>query len=338
MYGMNDTYEKSLNVAIYTRVSTDEQAREGFSLDSQLERLRSFCKAREWTIAGEYIDAGYSGRNTRRPGYMQMMSEIDRWDGILVIKMDRIHRNQKNFIIMMEQLGKQQKEFISMQESLDTNTAMGRFVMRIIQDIAQLESEQIGERVFSAMIHKARKTDEFMGHKMPFGYQLKKGQIIPIPEKIEIVKKVFDLYVNGTIDPIIKTDKGYVNKINGRRIKERNVNRVKNRYKKHGHTQESVGKELGISKTTIRYYLNNIFYAGYERWCHIFRKINNGFEPIISMDLWNKAQIKQRSCSKTHDYEPILIPEDQPESFSLDPSERKLIPTIMRAKHNFKFY
>src|SRR4030042_3036274 len=129
-----------IRAAIYTRVSTEEQAKEGFSLDAQLDKLRSYCKARDWVITGEYIDDGYSGRKIKRPAYIKMMEEIDKWDTILVIKMDRIHRNQKNFMFMMEQLNKNKKEFVSMSESFDTSTAIGRFVMNIIQGIAQLES------------------------------------------------------------------------------------------------------------------------------------------------------------------------------------------------------
>ena len=135
---------KSIEVAIYTRVSTEDQAKEGFSLDAQLDKLRSYCKARDWIVWGEYIDDGYSGRNVKRPAYKKMMEEMENWNVLLVIKMDRIHRNSNNFMMMMEHLKQKEKEFVSMSESLDTSTAMGRFVMDIIQRIAQLESEQIG--------------------------------------------------------------------------------------------------------------------------------------------------------------------------------------------------
>ena len=93
--------EKISKAAIYTRVSTEDQAKEGFSLDAQIEKLRSYCKARDWEIAGEYIDDGYSGRNVKRPAYNKMIEEINKWDALLVIKMDRIHRNSKNFMMMM---------------------------------------------------------------------------------------------------------------------------------------------------------------------------------------------------------------------------------------------
>ena len=120
---------KTFRAAIYTRVSTEDQAREGFSLDAQLDKLRSYCKARDWEIGGEYVDDGYSGRYIKRPAYKRMMEEMDSWDLLLVLKMDRIHRNSKNFMLMMEDLKKNDKEFVSMTESLDTSTAMGRFAV-----------------------------------------------------------------------------------------------------------------------------------------------------------------------------------------------------------------
>lgn len=183
--------------AIYTRVSTEDQAKEGFSLDAQLEKLRSYCKARDWIIAKEYVDDGYSGRTVKRPAYTQMMQEIDTWDILLVIKMDRIHRNSKNFMLMMEDLKKHGKEFVSMTESLDTSTAMGRFVMDIIQRIAQLESEQIGERVYIGMEQKARTNGGPLGFNIPYGYDYIEGNLV-INEKEKVyVEEIFDLYLQG---------------------------------------------------------------------------------------------------------------------------------------------
>jgi len=128
-------------VAIYARVSTEDQAKEGFSLDAQRERLSAFCRAQGWSVAKEYVDDGHSGRDVKRPAYQAMMTERDAWEKVLVIKMDRIHRNSRNFMEMMDDLRRWGKDFVSATESLDTSTAMGRFVMDIIQRIAQLESE-----------------------------------------------------------------------------------------------------------------------------------------------------------------------------------------------------
>src|SRR2546421_7772112 len=95
----------TVRVAIYTRVSTEDQAKEGFSLGAQRERLEAYCLARDWEVAARYVDDGHSGRNIRWPAYEKMIAERDRWDAILVIKMDRIHRNSRNFMEMMDNLG-----------------------------------------------------------------------------------------------------------------------------------------------------------------------------------------------------------------------------------------
>jgi len=138
-------------VAVYIRVSTEEQAKEGYSLSAQQKILEEFCSYSDYEIYKIYIDDGFSGRNTRRPAYREMMADIEHWDSILVLKMDRIHRNTRNFLEMMDVLQKKGKNFKSKSEKLDTTTAMGNFVMRLIQSIAQLESEQIGERTFDGM-------------------------------------------------------------------------------------------------------------------------------------------------------------------------------------------
>lgn len=294
---MEENKKKISKVALYTRVSTDEQAKEGYSLEAQLNRLKAHCVTQEWDIQAIYIDDGFTGRNTRRPKYKEMMENIDYWDAILVLKMDRIHRNQKNFTEMIDQLKKKGKDFVSATESLDTSTAIGRFVMNIIQGIAQLESEQIGERVAFAMDTKAKNLQvEYMGGRTPFGYKLNSGKLKEIPEKLEIVKKCFDLYIQGS-------------------------------------SFRSLGKQLGISDTTIRYYLNNIFYAGYERYKWYCRKLKT-VNPLISRELWNITQIEMRSRCKTHHYEPIIIPENQPDLFKLDKKVR-VIPVINRTKYNY---
>ncbi len=188
----------SKRVALYTRVSTEDQAKEGFSLDAQLERLRYYAKAQGWAVAGEYIDEGHSGRTTKRPQYTRMMAEIDAWDTLLVLKMDRIHRNSRNFMAMMDHLRKKGREFASVTESLDTSTAMGRFVMDIIQRIAQLESDQIGERTFTGMEEKARQAGGSLGKPAPFGYVYGPDKVLqPVPAEAAVVAQLFQRFADG---------------------------------------------------------------------------------------------------------------------------------------------
>jgi site-specific DNA recombinase len=191
--------EAPTRVALYTRVSTEDQAREGFSLDAQLERLRHFAKAQGWSVAGEYVDEGHSGRTTKRPMYQRMMEERARWDTLLVLKMDRIHRNSRNFMQMMDELRREGKQFASVTESLDTGTAMGRFVMDIIQRIAQLESDQIGERTRLGMAQKARQRAGNLGKPAPFGYRYSApgGPLEPVEAESRIVATIFASYAKG---------------------------------------------------------------------------------------------------------------------------------------------
>ena len=249
-------------VAIYTRVSTEDQAKEGFSLDAQLDKLRSYCKARDWTIAHEYIDDGYSGRTIKRPAYIQMIEELDSWDILLVIKMDRIHRNSKNFMMMMEYLKQKEKEFVSMSESLDTSTAMGRFVMDIIQRIAQLESEQIGERVYIGMEQKARTNGGVLGFNIPYGYYYSDGFLSIDREETPVVENIYTWYKNGR-------SMGEIAKM---------LNEAKVPTKKGG----------VWAKKTISTILKNPLYCGYLHWQEY--RYRSGHTPIIDVAVFNEIQ------------------------------------------------
>lgn len=251
-----------VRVAIYTRVSTEDQAKEGFSLDAQLEKLRAYCTARGWEISGEYVDEGYSGRKTRRPAYTRMMEKIDAWDALLVLKMDRIHRNSKNFMFMMEDLNKKGKEFVSMMESLDTSTAMGRFVMDIIQRIAQLESEQIGERVYIGMEQKAKINGGVLGFNIPYGYDYVDGKLRIKPNEATTIKEMYSWYLSGK-------SMGEITKI---------LNDAKLPTKK--------GRLW--AKKTISTILKNPLYCGYLHWEEYVNKSDH--DPIITVQVFDNVQ------------------------------------------------
>ncbi|NLX47852.1 MAG: recombinase family protein [Euryarchaeota archaeon] len=185
-----------MRAAIYARVSTEDQARDGYSIAAQLKRLRSYCIARGWTVVNEYVDDGYSGRSPERPEYKRMMHDKDTWDVIVVLKMDRIHRNSRNFTMMMDFLRSWNKEFNSTQENFDTTTAIGRFVMDTVQRIAQLESEQIGERVKVAMTQKALEKKGHLGSPEPYGYKYLDGQMTVDDEESLVVERIFRMAAN----------------------------------------------------------------------------------------------------------------------------------------------
>lgn len=257
-------------VAIYTRVSTEDQAKEGFSLAAQKQRLEAYCDAQGWDIAEYYIDDGHSGRNTRRPAYHRMMEERDKWDIILVMKMDRIHRNSKNFMIMMENLEKWGKKFSSMNESLDTSNAVGRFVVDIIQRIAQLESEQIGERTYMGMRQKAESGQGLLGFRVPYGYRLREGKLYVDDTESEVVRAIYDRYLSGQTMEMIAWG----------------LNR-------DGTTTRTEGDWTVWSVSRI---LHNPVYAGYLRWEDLV--IPSDHTPLVSADTFNRVQVQVASKVK----------------------------------------
>ncbi len=248
-------------VALYVRVSTEDQAREGYSLDAQVKRLCDYCKFNDWEIADIYRDEGYSGRNTCRPQYRRMMDQMESWDGILVLKMDRIHRNSRNFTAMMDVLRKHGKEFISLMEKFNTSNAMGRFVMDIIQRMAQLESEQIGDRVKIGMARKAETGDGNMGSPDPYGYTHRDGMLVIREDEAENVRDIFRMKNAGNGPTAIAQ---YLND-----------------------TKVPSKSGSAWSRQAVWYILKNPLYAGFVRWDG---NVSRGsHEAIVSEEEYNRA-------------------------------------------------
>ncbi|MDG6224403.1 MAG: recombinase family protein [Candidatus Thermoplasmatota archaeon] len=267
-----------IKAAIYCRVSTEDQAKEGFSLQAQEDRLRAYCMAKEWEIFKVYVDDGYSGRYDDRPAYRQMMLEREMWDVVVVMKMDRIHRNSKNFTLMMEELKMFNKEFTSMQESFDTTTAMGRFVMDIIQRIAQLESEQIGERVYVGMRQKAKEGKGILGFAIPYGYNFVDGKLELDRDESSTICEIFSLY-----------NEGYSIRGIARELKKKQIRTKKG--------------SINWDPKTIFRILSNPLYCGYHRWDDVIYA--GDMDPIIDRELFERVQTRLHRRSDTHN---VVLP------------------------------
>lgn len=266
-----------MRAAIYVRVSTEEQAAEGYSIEAQKELLQDYCLVEGWEVAGVYEDDGFSGRNDKRPAYRRMMSEMDLWDVVVVIKMDRIHRNSRNFMSMMDTLTKHGKMFVSSSEALDTTNALGRFVVDMIQRLAQLESEQIGERTYMGMREKAETLDTVqtgkrtMGFTPPFGYRLEDGALVEDEDELPIVRRMFSEYAEGRpMDAIC-----------------------------YGLNHDGILTRRGNpwNKRNLANILHNPVYAGYMRWEDIL--IRHDAETVLSPEQFNGVQ--ERIASRIRD-------------------------------------
>ena len=206
-----------LRVALYIRVSTQEQANEGYSVGEQEERLRNYCKAMEWDIFKIYVDPGYSGGDTNRPGLQDLIKDVKdgKIDKVVVYKLDRLSRSQKDTLILIEDVFLENKvDFVSMSENFDTSTPIGRAVLGLLAVFAQLERDQIRERMGMGKEARAKQGKWNGGPSVPIGYRYNINEdLLEVNdyEKLQILE-LSKLFLKGTPLRTIETmflEKGY---------------------------------------------------------------------------------------------------------------------------------
>jgi len=197
------TYEdEKLITGIYIRVSTEEQAKEGFSINAQKEKLKQYVFARGWDIYGFYIDDGISGKNLQdRPEVLRLLEDVKsgKVNNVLVYKIDRLTRSTKNLIELIELFAETGCAFNSLMESIDTSTATGRMFIKIVGIFAEFERENLAERVSFGIEQKTREGN-YTNCGGVYGYDYDKavGDIVLNPDEAEMVKKIYELYLKGT--------------------------------------------------------------------------------------------------------------------------------------------
>lgn len=259
-------------VGLYPRVSTQEQAKEGYSIGEQIERLNKYCEAMGWTVYKTYTDAGYSGGNTDRPGLQQMIKDVKagKLDKIVVYKLDRLSRSQLDTLYLIEKVFlANDTDFVSMSENFDTSTPFGRAMIGILAVFAQLEREQIKERMGLGKEARAKEGKWHGGATEPIGYDYN-----PIDELLHInqfermqIVELYDLFLRGV--PLRAVEKMFLNK----------------GYKhKHGVWDPKTMRRVMANKLYIGYIKHN------DQW---FKGLQ---DPIIRDETFNKAQrlLKER--------------------------------------------
>ncbi len=184
----------------YCRVSTDDQVREGVSLDNQREKIRAYILLKDLQLVEIIEDAGLSAKNLRRPG-MQRVLDLARKkeiDAVVVYKLDRMFRSTIDALEVTRGLDKQGIEFHSLQESLDTSSAMGRFFFTLTAALAEMERGITAERTTQALRHlkaQGRKT----GGDIPFGFAGvdAEGKLIEDSEEQRVIGVVRGLRASG---------------------------------------------------------------------------------------------------------------------------------------------
>ena len=184
-------------VAIYARVSTEEQT-ENFSINAQLDLLRSYCRSMNYEIYDEYVDPGYSGTTQDRPALQKLLEDArkGRFQLILVYRIDRFFRSVKDLLIIVDYLDQLGIAFRSVTEPFDTTNPIGKFMLSLLGSIAQLERDTFIERSQMGKIRRAKEGYVLMSRPL-YGYDYDKASArISINEKeAEVVRFVYAEYL-----------------------------------------------------------------------------------------------------------------------------------------------
>ena len=163
-----------MNVLLYARVSTTEQADTGISLEAQIAKMRGYASLYDLTILEVITDAGESAKSLNRPGLQHALNLLrtGKADGLLIVKLDRLTRSIADWQDLIDTYFGERggKQLLSVNDSIDTRTAAGRLVLNVLITVAQWERETIGERTRDALQHKIR-NGQRVG-KVRFGFDL----------------------------------------------------------------------------------------------------------------------------------------------------------------------
>ncbi len=188
-----------IRAAGYARVSTEEQAREGYGLDAQRTSIEAYCKAQGWSLVNVYIDAGVSGSSQRgRLALAQLLAaaESKSFERVVFWKLDRLSRSLRDVLELSDRLEKQGVQIVSIQEGIDAGTPTGRMYRNIIGTMAEFERETITERIEHGLAEKARQ-GELLG-PVPVGYvRAEDGAIRVDAANAELVRQAFERYATG---------------------------------------------------------------------------------------------------------------------------------------------
>lgn len=186
------------NAAIYCRVSTEDQAREGYSLPEQQEKLKDLCKFRDYNIYKIYEDAGISGKDMdHRPAFKEMLEEVKngRVNVIVAYKLDRLTRSVRDLEVLISELEKNNCSLECAMDDINTSTANGRFFVRMLTVLSQLEIERVSERTKFGMVGAIK--DGHIPVKKMLGFMRDNKKLIINPAESEIVERIFNLYLKG---------------------------------------------------------------------------------------------------------------------------------------------
>ena len=260
--------EKIKSAGIYIRVSTFDQAREGFSLREQEERLKEFCKFKRYNIYKVYQDAGISAKNDKRPAYQEMIEDVKKGNinVIVALKLDRLTRSVYDIEKLMKFVNDYECDIDCMADESNTTTSNGRMVMRIMTSVSQNEIEKCSERTKFGMAGAIK--NGHIPNRTGLGFKRKNKKLVPDPLTKDIIVRIFDLYLEG------KSHQAIANIYNKEKV---------------------LGKTNWYDSTIQKILSNELYKGDYvngKRTKHP-TYYENVIEPIVSKEKWKSCQYQK---------------------------------------------
>ena len=260
--------EKIKSAGIYIRVSTFDQAREGFSLGEQEERLKEFCKFKRYNIYKVYQDAGISAKNDKRPAYQEMIEDVKKGNinVIVALKLDRLTRSVYDIEKLMKFVNDYECDIDCMADESNTTTSNGRMVMRIMTSVSQNEIEKCSERTKFGMAGAIK--NGHIPNRTGLGFKRENKKLVPDPLTKDIIVRIFDLYLEG------KSHQAIANIYNKEKV---------------------LGKTNWYDSTIQKILSNELYKGDYvngKRSKHP-TYYENVIEPIVSKEKWESCQYQK---------------------------------------------
>lgn len=260
--------EKIKSAGIYIRVSTFDQAREGFSLREQEERLKEFCKFKRYNIYKVYQNAGISAKNDKRPAYQEMIEDVKKGNinVIVALKLDRLTRSVYDIEKLMKFVNDYECDIDCMADESNTTTSNGRMVMRIMTSVSQNEIEKCSERTKFGMAGAIK--NGHIPNRTGLGFKRENKKLVPDPLTKDIIVRIFDLYLEG------KSHQAIANIYNKEKV---------------------LGKTNWYDSTIQKILSNELYKGDYvngKRTKHP-TYYGNVIEPIVSKEKWESCQYQK---------------------------------------------
>jgi site-specific DNA recombinase len=186
-----------MNAIGYVRVSTEEQVKDGVSMEAQEAKIRAWAQLNNALQVNIFRDAGVSGqRASNRPGIQAALDAIAPGDALVVYSLSRLARSTKDTIAIAELLDKRSADLVSLSERIDTTTAAGKMVFRMLAVLSEFERDQVSERTKLALNHK-KSRGEKTGGDIPFGFSADGDRLQPDTQEQAAITLIRDLHGAG---------------------------------------------------------------------------------------------------------------------------------------------